>query len=104
MNIRLCNINNQSIKKEELNDSNILIGIIHSNKISFDKIYECIKNLINNNFFKINNDDLGEDFKNDNIIFIINSISNFNDIEREIFLIPSILLYIMSEKFDDNKY
>ena len=102
MNIKLCNINNKSIKKEELNESNILIGIIHSNEISFDKIYECIKNLINQTFFKINNDDLGEEFKTDNIIFLINSISNFNDIEREIFLIPSILIYIMSEKFDDN--
>ena len=96
MEIRLCNINNQSLKIEELSDSNILIGVIHSNLISFDKIYDCIKNLINRNFFKL------DDVEPDKIIFLINDISKFNDIKKEIFLIPSILIYIMNEKLDNN--
>jgi len=96
MEIRLCNINNQSLKIEELSDSNILIGVIHSNSISFDKIYDCIKNLINRNFFKL------DDVEPDKIIFLINDISKFNDIKKEIFLIPSILIYIMNEKLDNN--
>ena len=96
MELRLCNINNPSLNKEELNDSNILIGIIHSNTISFDKIYEFLKNLINKNFFKIDGVDTN------NIIFLINNISIFNDIKREIFLIPSIIIYIMNEKLENN--
>lgn len=96
MELRLCNINNTSLNKEELNDSNILIGIIHSNTISFAKIYKCLKNLINKNFFKIDGVDTN------NIIFLINNISIFNDIKREIFLIPSIIIYIMNEKLENN--
>jgi len=101
MNIKLCNVNNKSLKIEDIKESNILIGIINSNLISFDKIHECFKILLNKNFFKFN-DDLGEDFKNENIILLINSISEFKDIEKNIFLIPSIIIYIMTERLNDN--